>query len=528
MNLMDIQNDVARTNADGHQANREGLASMQVDGQDNTQLHLSLMQQLQAQNELPQHYLGQISQSLNQAMRSQSLMNDESVIPTSLNAQDQQMNSWLTELESQQRQQIDTGQVDADQVQQQREQMKTNQMNQAPQEPSVPTHQPLDVAQQQSIKAHDSSFIDPIQQQMTLLQCLLSINQQNTCAQTIYQHQPCPNTIGVAGIEGAENMQYYVNLMAHAQQHDGPTVPHVDLSFNALNTKNSPIQQELLQPMQCLQPQQGQVPSQQAEQAPVQQSQDDSHPVKSNTVTEIATRTKHIQKKASTKTAKTKAVIKKHRQATQVIGNTMKSLNDTMDRIHSGMQGIDQAEHMANKKGQHQVISGSMKSLSSTLACSRVEHPETLVNATWDNSAKEEKYLINQNKYFHDDTPLRVGANVHPSPSSLDQSYPSLLAQNAYDITSNAKIVSSDTDSENFAGKRNTMLFASQKIQANQSITSSQKRGTNMTFDKYVSKCGTDDDVMLSATHSAAIDQIASAGTALNPSDEGMKVQLAK
>jgi hypothetical protein len=193
MNLMDIENDVARTNADGLQANREGLASMQVDGQDDTQLHLSLMQQLQAQNELSQHHLGQIqqtghflSQSLNQALRSQSLTNGESVIPTSLNAQDQQMNSWLTELQSQQRQQIDTGQVDADQAQQQREQMKTNQINQAIQEASVSTQQQLDVAQQQSIKAHGSSFIDPSQQQMTLLQCLLSItNQQNTGAQTI-------------------------------------------------------------------------------------------------------------------------------------------------------------------------------------------------------------------------------------------------------------------------------------------------------------------------------------------------------
>lgn len=188
--------------------------------------------------------------------------------------------------------------------------------------------------------------------------------------------------------------------------------------------------------------------------------------------------------------SKTKAVIANHHEATEVIGNTMKSLNNTIRSIHE-MAGLEPA-HLANKSGKRQMISGSMKSLSSTLASTMMAPPESRGNASW-NIAENGEYCTEplpstlkfknliQNTFAHQGAPIKAYAHhVHYSPPETNQSYSTLLSQNTAAAASNMNIVSSDTDCEFFSTKKRSNPTAHQE--------------KPVTSERYLTESGTDDD----------------------------------
>jgi hypothetical protein len=190
--------------------------------------------------------------------------------------------------------------------------------------------------------------------------------------------------------------------------------------------------------------------------------------------------------------SKTKAVIANHREATQVIGNTMKSLNNTIRSIHE-ITGSEPAQ-VVNKSRKRQMISGSMKSLSSTLAITMMAPPETRGNASWDmgnngeccteplRSTLKSNDLI-QTKFEQQDVPIKAYPHVHCSPPEMNESYSTMLSRNTEAIAANMNLVSSDTDCELFSMKNRSKLCGHQEAP--------------VIPDRYLTESGTDDESML-------------------------------
>lgn len=154
--------------------------------------------------------------------------------------------------------------------------------------------------------------------------------------------------------------------------------------------------------------------------------------------------------------------------STGVIGNTMKSLNNTMKSIHSQSEPSQAFESNKSSVANHQLISGSMKSLNSTLASTALMGTETL-------------HLQQQGTPMIAHNVQQV--NFQANPPTANSMYQNITARGAAPVTSNSmNVISSDTDGE----------------------VLSRKGGK--TIDRYATESGTDDDFMLGNTRTNAVD----------------------
>ena len=191
-----------------------------------------------------------------------------------------------------------------------------------------------------------------------------------------------------------------------------------------------------------------------------------------------AKKTQRPKKNTPSPSPQTSAVVEAHRQATRVIGNTMKSLNNTMSSINYGVpqQGVldSQPQSSTVDGANNQMISGSMKSLNTTLASTLTVPPQhhgtTTLNPNQQQGIPIMAYTAQE-------------ANAQTNLSSTNQAF--IPAQSNAPIASSMNVVSSDTDGEFFA-----------------------KQGGKVVSDKYATESGTDDDVVLLGAHFATAPDI--------------------
>jgi hypothetical protein len=200
---------------------------------------------------------------------------------------------------------------------------------------------------------------------------------------------------------------------------------------------------------------------------------------------------------AAAKVTKTKATIKRHRQATEVIKNTMKSLNNTMRSIHSEMaqQGF--------KKGDHQDICGSMKSLSCTLAGTFMAPPKQRGNSEWDimknESGKELPSRNHTTRHKHDSSASQNEGTYASHQDTLQ--HPTAIANDENDATTNIKPF------------RSLLAHENEKVASNTTVVSCSNADGKVkggippsNREVYITESGTDDDVKLFATVAADIE----------------------
>ena len=291
-------------------------------------------------------------------------------------------------------------------------------------------------------------------------------------------------------------VQYLLSL---ARQQIGNS--QIQINSDETGGTNNTMMKQQLQLIQAMQ--QGQVQPEQVHQNGSQtiQTATGIQPIEQATLNQIPAHKplapKNLRRTKRANVTKTKSVITSHREATQVIGNTMKSLNRTMRSIHE-MAGKEQAP-LDSKANKRPAISGSMKSLSSTLASTMMAPPEPRGNASWENNTMADESIdallgkempnkslpmqqdMSQYQSVKQGTPMMAYAEVQNYQSDINQSYPALLAQNT--AASNMITVSSDTDGE---------LIPSETAAS----ASSLSREVPMTLDKYATESGTDDELM--------------------------------
>lgn len=177
---------------------------------------------------------------------------------------------------------------------------------------------------------------------------------------------------------------------------------------------------------------------------------------------------------------------------TEVIGNTIKSLNNTIKSIHSRAENPQALESTKSSGANQQLISGSMKSLNSTLV-STVPLPQQAGAQGGTNPSEAlvgPEKLMKQNLLLQQQqqqgTPMVaynvLQANFQANPPTANPIYPNVKAQGTAPAPSNMNVISSDTDGEAL----------------------SRKGGK--TFDNYATESGTDDDFMLLGAKANAID----------------------
>ena len=181
------------------------------------------------------------------------------------------------------------------------------------------------------------------------------------------------------------------------------------------------------------------------------------------------------RRKTPCSSPQTGAALEAHHQVTTVIENTMKSLNSTMNSID---YGVPQHEVLNSRpqssmigEGENQMISGSIKSLNTTLA-STLKVPQHHQGTI---SLEDTKMMVNPNQ--QQSIPMVAyrshEAKLQTNPSSVNPTgnLTFLSASSNTPIASSTNVVSSDTDGEFVARKEGKLVS-----------------------DKYTAESGTDDD----------------------------------
>jgi hypothetical protein len=188
--------------------------------------------------------------------------------------------------------------------------------------------------------------------------------------------------------------------------------------------------------------------------------------------TPAAKNTQRLKKKATTSRSASKPALAgaAKPQAMGVIGNTMKSLNNTMKRIHSEMS---QQQKISESPSKSPLVTTQGGTPSGTTL--RVDN--YLIN-----ECNTDELIMNQNQLMHQQQtiPVAACANAQANPSLINTSYSLPPASSAAVASNNMNTLSSDTDGEFFTRKKGKIS------------------------DKYVTESGTDDDVMLLGTSLSA------------------------